>query len=134
MALMAAEELGIDVYDIQPIVGDTEGVGFTDVTEGSRATYATGMAVVHACRELILDLRGRAAKMMGVDSVDEIDWVDGQAVHTGGDHDPLPLAAITAKAKRTGGPLTATSSLEARVQARRLRPIYATLRLTRKPG
>ena len=41
MALMAAEELGIDVYSIKPVVGDTEVVGFTDVTEGSRATFAT---------------------------------------------------------------------------------------------
>ena len=114
MALMAAEELGIDVYDIRPVVGDTESVGFTDITEGSRATFATGMAVVEACRKMVVELRGRAAKMMGVD-VDDVDWVDGQAVYTGsdGDKNPLPLAAITAKAKRTGGPLTTTGSLEA---------------------
>ncbi|MCY3642715.1 MAG: xanthine dehydrogenase family protein molybdopterin-binding subunit [Acidimicrobiaceae bacterium] len=114
MALMAAEELGIDVYDIRPVVGDTEAVGFTDVTEGSRATFATGMAVVEACRRMVVELRGRAAKMMGVE-VDDIDWVDGQAVYTGSDGDkaPLSVAEITAKAKRTGGPLTATGSLEA---------------------
>ena len=114
MALMAAEELGIDPHDIRPVVGDTEAVGFTDVTEGSRATFATGMAVVEACRKMVAELRSRAAKMMGAD-VDDVDWVDGQAVYTGSDEakDPLPLAAITAKAKRTGGPLTATGSLEA---------------------
>ena len=114
MALMAAEVLGIDVYDIRPVVGDTEAVGFTDVTEGSRATFATGMAVVEASRKMVVELRGRAAKMMGVD-VDDVDWVDGQAVYTGsdGEKDPLSVAAITAKAKRTGGPLTTTGSLEA---------------------
>ena len=113
MALMAAEELGIDVYDITPVVGDTESVGFTDITEGSRATFATGMAVVEACRQVVDDLRGRAAKMMGVD-VAEVEWADGSAVHSGGDHDPLPLAAITAEAKKTGGPITATGSLDAK--------------------
>ena len=115
MALMAAEELGIDVHDIRPVVGDTESVGFTDVTEGSRATFATGMAVVEACRKIVVELRGRAAKMMGVD-VDDIDWVDGHAVYGGsdGDKEPLSVAAITGQAKRTGGPLTATGSLEAR--------------------
>ncbi|MYA85314.1 MAG: xanthine dehydrogenase family protein molybdopterin-binding subunit [Acidimicrobiaceae bacterium] len=114
MALMAAEELGIDPHDIRPVVGDTEAVGFTDITEGSRATFATGMAVVEACRKMVVELRGRAAKMMGAD-VDDVDWVDGQAVYTGsdGDKDPLSMAAICAKAKRTGGPLTATGSLEA---------------------
>ncbi len=113
MALMAAEELGIDVYDITPVVGDTESVGFTDITEGSRATFATGMAVVEACRRVVADLRGRAAKMMGVD-VSEVDWADGSAVHAGGEHDPLPLAAITAEAKKTGGPITVTGSLDAK--------------------
>ncbi len=114
MALMAAEELGIDPMDIRPVVGDTEAVGFTDITEGSRATFATGMAVVEACRKMVVELRGRAAKMMGVD-VDDVDWVDGQAVYTGSDSDkdPLSVADICAKAKRTGGPLTATGSLEA---------------------
>jgi CO/xanthine dehydrogenase Mo-binding subunit len=110
MALMAAETLGIDVYKITPVVADTESVGFTDVTEGSRATFATGMAVVHACRELIEELKTRAAKMMEVE-VDTVSWVDGAAVSDG--KDPVSLAAITAKAKRTGGPLTATGSLTA---------------------
>ena len=113
MALMAAEELGIDVYSINPVVADTDAVGFTDITEGSRATFATGMAVVEACRDLKDQLRGRAATMWGVD-VDEVEWVDGHAHHAGGDHEPLALADITGEAKQTGGPLTATGSLEAR--------------------
>jgi CO/xanthine dehydrogenase Mo-binding subunit len=113
MALMAAEELGIDVHSIQPVVGDTEVVGFTDVTEGSRATFATGMAVVEACRDLKTQLRGRAARMWDCD-IDAVEWVDGSAVHSGGDHDALALAAITAEAGRTGGPLGSTASLNAR--------------------
>ena len=110
MALMAAEELGIDVYSITPVVADTESVGFTDVTEGSRATFSTGMAVVNACRELIEELRARAAKILGVE-LDAVTWIDGTAVADG--KDPLPLSAITAKAKSTGGPLTVTASLNA---------------------
>jgi CO/xanthine dehydrogenase Mo-binding subunit len=110
MALMAAEELGIDVYRITPMVADTESVGFTDVTEGSRATFSTGMAVVNACRDLIEELRARAAKILGVEQ-DAVTWVDGTAVADG--QDPLPLSAITAKAKSTGGPLTVTASLNA---------------------
>ena len=110
MALMAAEELGIDVYRITPVVADTEAVGFTDITEGSRATFATGMAVVNACRELVEDLKARAATILGVEA-EAVDWVDGEAVADG--KDPLPLAAIAAKAKSTGGPLTETASLNA---------------------
>ena len=110
MALMAAEELGLDVDRITPIVADTESVGFTDITEGSRATFATGMAVVNACRDLIEQLKQRAATINNVD-VAEVDWVDGAAVIDG--HDPLTIPEITAKAKNTGGPLTATASLNA---------------------
>lgn len=116
MALMAAETLGIDVYSITPVVADTESVGFTDVTEGSRATFATGKAVVEACEVLIDELKERAATIMGVE-VDQVTWVDGAAIspgHGGGEGgDPLSLADITAQAKRTGGPLTATASLNA---------------------
>ncbi len=110
MALMAAEELGIDVHQITPVVADTESVGFTDVTEGSRATFATGMAVVNACRELIDELKARAATILGVDA-EAVDWLDGEAIADG--KEPLSLAAITAKAKSTGGPLTVTASLNA---------------------
>lgn len=116
MALMAAERLGIDVYSITPVVADTEAVGFTDVTEGSRATFATGKAVVQACDDLIEQLKDRAASIMSVDA-DQITWVDGAAIsagHGGSEGgEPLTLAAITAQAKRTGGPLTATASLNA---------------------
>ena len=121
MALMAAEELGIDVKLIQPVVGDTEAVGFTDVTEGSRATFATGMAVVRACRELVTQLRERAAIMWDC-SVEDVEWVDGKAHHSGNKESPLSLAEITAKAKKTGGPLNATGSLEAKGQG----PAFST--------
>ncbi|MBF0277011.1 MAG: xanthine dehydrogenase family protein molybdopterin-binding subunit [SAR324 cluster bacterium] len=113
MALMAAEELGIDVKLVQPRVADTDSIGFTDVTEGSRTTFATGMAVVGACRQLIDELRKRAAMMWEVD-IDEVEWMDGNALHTVNKHAPLALAEITKSAKKTGGPLTTTHSLEAR--------------------
>ncbi len=115
MALMAAEELGLDVHRITPIVADTESVGFTDITEGSRATFATGMAVVNACRDLIEQMKERAAVMRGV-AADQVAWIDGAAVIEGPPSegaDPVSIAEITAAAKMTGGPLTATASLNA---------------------
>ena len=35
---------------VRPVVSDTEGVGYNDLTGGSRTTFATGMAVVEASR------------------------------------------------------------------------------------
>ena len=113
MALMAAEELGIDVYRINPIIADTESIGYTDMTGGSRVTHATGMAVIEACRKVVADLRTRAAKILDVDP-DEVEWVDGRAQHVSGQHPPLPLAEIAEGAGQTGGPITASASLNAR--------------------
>jgi len=41
---MAAETLGCDYSQIHSIVADTSSVGCTQVTGGSRVTFATGMA------------------------------------------------------------------------------------------
>ena len=113
LAQMAAEELGIDVYSIRPVVADTEAVGFTDVTGGSRVTFSTGMAVIQACRKIVTDLRGRAAKMWDVE-IDEVEWVDGQAQGTSGSEPPLSLGQIASAAGKTGGPITASASLNPR--------------------
>ncbi|MFV0523487.1 MAG: xanthine dehydrogenase family protein molybdopterin-binding subunit [Acidimicrobiales bacterium] len=113
MALFAAEELGIDVARVQPVIADTETVGFNDVTGGSRVTLATGAAVVQACEQVRDELRARAAKTWDV-GVDEVEWVDGQAQHTGGGEPPLTLAKLASAMGRTGGPISASASLTAR--------------------
>ncbi|MCP3934376.1 MAG: xanthine dehydrogenase family protein molybdopterin-binding subunit [Actinomycetia bacterium] len=113
MALFAAEELGIDMELIRPVVADTETVGFNDVTGGSRVTHATGAAVVEACRLIVADLRARAAKTWDVD-IDEVEWVDGQAQKTDGSEAPLSLKDIAGKWDRSGGPISAAFTHNAR--------------------
>ncbi len=46
-------------------MADTDTVGFTDVTGGSRVTFATGMAVIEACRKVKAELCARAAQAVG---------------------------------------------------------------------
>ncbi|PCJ13533.1 MAG: oxidoreductase [Gammaproteobacteria bacterium] len=114
MALMAAETLGIPLSQIKPIVADTESVGYNDLTGGSRTTFATGWAVINAAKNLITDLKKRASKLWEVE-LDQVDWVDGQAVAPAAlDKQPLSLSDLAAKAGFTGGPLTATASLNAK--------------------
>jgi CO/xanthine dehydrogenase Mo-binding subunit len=112
---MAAEELGIDIGLVDPQIADTNAIGYSDLTGGSRVTFATGMAVVEACREAIRKLRERAAAIWGIE-VDAVEWADGRARATNGQGDlaPLGLADIAAKAARTGGPISAQASLTAR--------------------
>lgn len=115
MALMAAEVLGIDYSKVRPIVGDTSAVGFCEITHGSRVTFATGMAIIQASEDVVLQCRQRVAKMWEVD-VDAVKWEDGHALPAGanaGDQKPLSLAQIAGKAARTGGPLVGSAAINA---------------------
>ena len=119
MAIMAAETLGIDYALIQSSVVDTETVPYCHVTGGSRVTYATGLAVINACEQIIDDLRARAALMWDVD-VDGVVWEDGQAKPASsnvGDFEPLTLKDIASKFSATGGPIGATGTVNAGGQA-----------------
>ena len=119
MAIMAAETLGIDYGLIQSSVVDTETVPYCHVTGGSRVTYATGLAVIDACEQIIDDLRARAALMWDVD-VDAVVWEDGCAKPASsnvGDFEPLTLKDIASKFSATGGPIGATGTVNAGGQA-----------------
>ena len=119
MAIMAAETLGIDYDRIQSSVVDTETVPFCHVTGGSRVTYATGLAVINACEQIIDDLRARAALIWDVD-VDAVVWEDGHAKPASsnvGDFEPLSLKDIASKFSATGGPIGATGTVNAGGQA-----------------
>ncbi len=115
MAQMAAEELGIDYEKVKPMVADTSMVGYSFLTGGSRVTFATGMAVVEATRDVIGKLRERAAKIWEIDP-EAVIWEDGYAKPAGsqaGDFEPLSLADLAAKAGKTGGPITGSSAINA---------------------
>ena len=105
MALMAADTLGIAYEDIHPVVADTVSVGYNDMTGGSRVTYATGYAVVEACRDLIRELRARAATVWGVD-VERVEWRHGRAIDRRDPAHILSLAELAGLGARMDGPLS----------------------------
>ena len=115
MAIMAAEELGIPYENIRVQIGDTDNTGYTMVTGGSRTTFATGMAVIEAARDVISQAKARAAKMLQVDA-EMVEWSDGHAVPKAGmnvDQEPISFAEIVAKTA-SSGPLLGRASLNAR--------------------
>ncbi|MBY0333105.1 MAG: xanthine dehydrogenase family protein molybdopterin-binding subunit [Acetobacteraceae bacterium] len=115
LALMAAEELGVDYDKVRAIIADTSSVGFNFVTGGSRVTFATGLAVVNATKDAIRELKVRAAKIWGVDP-EGVVWEGGQARpagHNVGEFEPLSLAEIAAQAGKTGGPINGHAQLNA---------------------
>ncbi|WP_170790730.1 xanthine dehydrogenase family protein molybdopterin-binding subunit [Ruegeria lacuscaerulensis] len=108
MALMAAEVLGIPYENVRVTVADTATLGYNDVSHGSRVTYASGLATIKAARHAVEKLCERAAAKWDI-PVEAVKWENGCAVPSGpnaGDFDPMPLADITAKMGRTGGPIS----------------------------
>jgi len=130
MAMMAAEVLGVPVDRINSVVAGTDGVGFCDLTAGSRTTLATGGAVIMAAESLVEELKKRAAALWNTD-IEHVEWRDGKAVTgvgfgienlieeedrgeqfsgSGSGARELSLAELAAQAGHTGGSLTASAS------------------------
>jgi CO/xanthine dehydrogenase Mo-binding subunit len=113
MANICAELLGIHYTKVKALIGDTDQLPFSQLTGGSRVTFAAGMVVTESTRKVIQTLRERAAKIWGID-VEAVEWEDGHArpVSTNaGQFEPLSLADIAAKAGETGGPINALTSI-----------------------
>ena len=115
MALIAAEELGISYDDIKVVIGDTNTLGYNDMTDGSRGTFSSTMATVSAARNAIAVMRERAAMTWEI-PVEDVYWEDGHAKAAGskyGNLSPLSVAEIAAESGNTGGPIAGHSELVA---------------------
>jgi xanthine dehydrogenase molybdenum-binding subunit len=69
VAMQLAESFGIRAEDVLPSVVDTESVGYTEVTGGSRVTFATGYAAYEAGQLLKGQLIEQVSKLWKVDPV-----------------------------------------------------------------
>ena len=61
LAMQLAEGLGIPAELVRPSVADTDSVGYTEGTYGSRTTFATGWAAYEVSKLLKEKLMERAA-------------------------------------------------------------------------
>lgn len=111
LAMMAAETLGLPVKRVSTSVADTESIGFTASSAGSRTIIATGMAVVQAAENVVETMKQRAASGWNV-SVDQVTWESGVARNTVTDEE-LTIQEICRDSPQTGGPITGQSSLNA---------------------
>jgi xanthine dehydrogenase molybdenum-binding subunit len=113
MAMITAEVLGLPVTDVRPITADTDSIGHTDVTGGSRVTFATGMAVYEAAKDAERQLLERAAKFWEK-KPDEVEFKDGKFFAKGNGVPPMSLKQLAPRLARTGGPITGRASVNAR--------------------
>src|SRR5580700_11027882 len=96
MAMIAAEVLGLRAEEVRPSVGDTDSIGQTDVTDGSRVTLATGLAVYEAAHDAVRQIKERAAKLWQI-SPEDIDYADGRVVSRNNGVAPLTLRDMAQK-------------------------------------
>ena len=109
IANVAAELLGIDHSRVSVLIGDTASIGFSNLTGGSRVTFASAMVVTQSAEKVIAQLRERAAKIWKIDP-EAVAWANGEAFPAGanaGQFPPLSLKELAAKANEMGGPIGA---------------------------
>jgi CO/xanthine dehydrogenase Mo-binding subunit len=110
IAMQAAEVLGIPAEDVHPSVVDTDSVGFTAVTGGSRTTFATGWAAYEAAQDVVRQMKERAAKLWAADPA-AVSF-DGGVFQCGGQK--LTFAELAARVGETGGPIVGRATVNPR--------------------
>jgi xanthine dehydrogenase molybdenum-binding subunit len=112
MAMVAAEVLGMEAEDVRPVVADTDSIGHTDVTGGSRIALATGLAVYEAAQDVVRQLKERAARLWEK-KPDEVEFSLGRLSARGNGVAPLTIKEIAARLARTGGPISGRATVNA---------------------
>ena len=110
IAMQAAEVLGIPAESVNPTVVDTNSIGYTAVTGGSRTTYATGYAAYEAAQDVVQQMKARAAKLWDVDE-DNIQFVDGEFSSINGKEQQISFRDLSARLGETGGPVIGRATM-----------------------
>ncbi len=100
IAMQLAETLGIAAEQVKPQVADTDSVGYTDVTGGSRVTFATGIAAVEAAKDIQRQMIQRAALIWDVPA-EQVRYEDGALVGPSGQR--LSFSEMAELLPSTGG-------------------------------
>ena len=109
VAMQVAETLGIGVDRIAPTVVDTDTVGWTATTGGSRIAFDTGLAAIAAADDLREQMAQRCALVWEVQPED-VDFADGVFTCRRNPADNMSIGEVAGRMMRTGGPLTASAS------------------------
>jgi CO/xanthine dehydrogenase Mo-binding subunit len=112
LAMQVAEVLSLTPDQVKPTVGDTDSIGFSEVSAGSRTTMATGIAVVKAAHDVIDRLCERAALLWDV-SPREVSFGKGAFVSSDGEQ-RMTFAELAAQLPETGGPVTGVGNVNVR--------------------
>lgn len=112
IAMQLAEALGIPVTDVRPVVGDTDMVGYTDVTGGSRVTFATGYAAYEAAQDIKRQMIARAAEIWKV-KVDDVVYEPNAVIRSKSDKSKrMTFKELAGQLHATGGTIMGRASVD----------------------
>ena len=111
IAQQAAETLGIAYEDVKPTVVDTDSIGYTMVTGGSRTTFATGWAAIEAAEDVKTQMVERAARIWDT-SVEDVEYTDGVLSHKSDPELRMTFRELARQLLGTGGGITGASNVD----------------------
>ncbi|RPJ44395.1 MAG: xanthine dehydrogenase family protein molybdopterin-binding subunit, partial [Chloroflexi bacterium] len=107
--MQLAETLGIPAEMVRPVVGDTDSVGYTEGTYGSRTTFATGWAVYELGNNMIGEMKRRVAEYWEIEP-EQVRYENGCLY---GAEKKMSLKDLGSMMDDVGGPVSASVSLYA---------------------
>ncbi len=110
IAMQAAEVLGIPAEDVHPSVVDTDSIGYTFLTGGSRTTFATGWAAYEAAQSVKRQMIERAATIWDVDA-DSVQMEKGVISSTTDPELSMTFKELAGQLAGTGGGISASESV-----------------------
>ncbi len=109
VAMQAAEALGLRTEDVHPLVGDTNSIGYTAVSGGSRTTFATGWAAYEAAQDIQRQMAERAAHLWETTAEDVV-VEHGTYIRKSNPEQRMTFKALAGRQMETGGPIVGKAS------------------------
>ena len=111
ISMQAAEVLGIPAENVHPSVVDTDSIGFTPGTGGSRVTFATGFAAYEAAQDVKRQMIERAALIWDIDK-DSIEMEKGVIQSKTDSELRMTFGELAAQLNDTGGVIVGRATVD----------------------
>ena len=111
IAMQAAEVLGIPAEDVHPSVADTDSVGYTFLTGGSRVTFASGWAAYECAQDIKQKMIDRVSSIWDV-AAEDVELVDGTFQHRSEPELKMSFKELSGQLNRSGGPVSSQVSVD----------------------
>ena len=113
ISMQVAEVLGLKAEDVIPTVVDTDSIGYTETTDGSRTTFSTGIASMEAAKDAVGRMIERAAMIWEVDA-DSVEFVKGEFRSKADPELKMGFKELAGQLAGTGGRVLGSAALHSR--------------------